>query len=234
MSIDRLSQSAIPLYTGLVYTLVIVVNSEIHLNFLALLVAILSIVLTDDTTSFCSCLDMWYFRLNNSCLRRTFRWSMLYSTVTWKRLKPIFHGNVKPFALGPGVGLDHRHHNFALGIPTCWYLKTLKFALPPPSNLKFALPPNATPNTSRWNIGCVGSPAVGAGIGHVHFIFFVLISFALGSHSEPLFQWNMGFNNSCLHRTFRWSKLYLTVTWKRLKRHNTNCDSNIWILPFTY
>ena len=42
--------------------------------------------------------------------------------------KPIFHCNAKPFALGPRVGLDPQRHNFALGIPTCWYLKTLKFA----------------------------------------------------------------------------------------------------------
>ena len=33
----------------------------------------------------------------------------------------------------------------------------------------------------------------GAGVGHVHFMFFVLISFAFGSQSEPSFQWNMGF-----------------------------------------
>ena len=39
--------------------------------------------------------------------------------------KPIFHCDAKTFALGPCVG-----HNFALGIPTCWYLKTLKFELP--------------------------------------------------------------------------------------------------------
>ena len=45
--------------------------------------------------------------------------------------KPIFHCNAKPFALGPGIGLDPQSHNFALGIPICWYLKTLKFALPP-------------------------------------------------------------------------------------------------------
>ena len=45
-------------------------------------------------------------------------------------LKPIFHCDAKPFALGPGNGLDPQRHSFMLGIPTCWYLKTLKFALP--------------------------------------------------------------------------------------------------------
>ena len=32
-----------------------------------------------------------------------------------------------------------------------------------------------------------------SGVGHVHFMVFVLISFALGSQREPLFQWNMDF-----------------------------------------
>ena len=36
-------------------------------------------------------------------------------------------------------------------------------------------------NASQWNIGCVRSLALGLCVGHVHFIFFVLISFALGS-----------------------------------------------------
>ena len=34
-------------------------------------------------------------------------------------LKPIFHCDAKPFALGPGVGLSPQRHSFALGIPTC-------------------------------------------------------------------------------------------------------------------
>ena len=77
----------------------------------------------------------------------------------------------KKVALGPGVGLAPKRHFFALGIPTCWYLKMLKFAFPPTQN----------PNTSQWNIGCVGSLVLGLCVGHVHFISFVLISFALRS-----------------------------------------------------
>ena len=30
-------------------------------------------------------------------------------------VEPIFHCDAKPFALGPGVGLDPQRHNFALG-----------------------------------------------------------------------------------------------------------------------
>ena len=98
------------------------------------------------------------------------------------------HQTLKPFALGPRVGLDPQRHNFAVGIPTCWYLKTLKFALPP----------TPTPNASQWNIGCVGSPGVGspgvgAHVGHVHFMLSVSISFTLGSQRKRGFHWNMGF-----------------------------------------
>ena len=37
-------------------------------------------------------------------------------------------------------------------------------------------------------------PTQNSGVGHVHFMFFVLFSFALGSQRKPSFQWNMGFN----------------------------------------
>ena len=80
-------------------------------------------------------------------------------------LKPIFHCDAKPF------GLDPQRHNFALGIQTCWDLKTLKFALPPTPNLKLALPPTPTPNASQWNIGCVESPMQNFCIGHVLLFF---------------------------------------------------------------
>ena len=92
------------------------------------------------------------------------------------QLKPIFHRDAKKVALGPRVPLAPHRHYFALGIPTCWYLKMLKFAFPPTQNIKFAFSPDAKPL-------CVG---------HVHFIFFVLISFALGSRHKSNFQWNMG------------------------------------------
>ena len=99
-------------------------------------------------------------------------------------------------ALGVGVGQCPRRQNFALGIPTCWYLGAnaspfcvLPDAFYPTRNLKFAFYPTRNPNASQWNIGCIGSLALGLCVGHVHFIFFVLISFALGKHS---FQWNMG------------------------------------------
>ena len=40
-------------------------------------------------------------------------------------LKPIFHCNTKPLALGHRVGLDPQRNDFTLPIPTCWYRKSL-------------------------------------------------------------------------------------------------------------
>ena len=71
--------------------------------------------------------------------------------------------------------------------------KNAKICVTPNANAKFALPPTPTPKASRWNIGSVGSPTQNSHFGHVHFMFFVLISFALGGQREPSFQWNMGF-----------------------------------------
>ena len=72
-------------------------------------------------------------------------------------------------------------------------------AKPPTPNLNFALAPtpNVSPNAKRqtrqWNIGGVGSSGVGAGVGHVHFMLFMSISFASGTQRKPVFLWNMGF-----------------------------------------
>ena len=59
--------------------------------------------------------------------------------------------------------------------------------------LKFALPPTPTPDASQWNIGGVGPSDVGAGVGHVHFMLFMSISFASGTQRKLVFQLNMGF-----------------------------------------
>ena len=55
-------------------------------------------------------------------------------------LKPIFRCDVKTLALGCRVGQYPQCESFALGIPTCWYLKMLKFVLPPMRTLKFGCP----------------------------------------------------------------------------------------------
>ena len=98
-------------------------------------------------------------------------------------IKPIFHCDAKPLTLGPRFGLDPKHHNFALGKPTCWYLKSLKFALPP----------TLTPKANRWNIGRVGSPTQDSRVGHIHLIF--LVDFI---RVGTIFQWNMGLRDLTL------------------------------------
>ena len=67
-----------------------------------------------------------------------------------------------------------------------------KMCVSPDAKHKICVSPMQNPNASEWNIGCVGSLALGLCVGHVHFIFFVLISFALGSRRKQSFQWNMG------------------------------------------
>ena len=97
-------------------------------------------------------------------------------------LKPIFHCNAKPFALGT-FALPNAKDTNMLG------------------NAHFSRHPMQNPNASQWNIGCVGYQTQISCVGHVHFMFFVLISFAFGTQRNPSFQWNMGF--SILSLSFR-------------------------------
>ena len=84
-------------------------------------------------------------------------------------LKPIFHCDAKFWRRELALGNTPQHQNFELGIPTCWYLKTLKFALP--------LTPN--PNTSQWNIGGVGLLALAMYISCIFHVYFMYISCCL-------------------------------------------------------
>ena len=62
------------------------------------------------------------------------------------------------------------------------------FGVTPDANAEICV----TPDASQWNIGGVGSSGVGAGVGHVHFMLFMSISFASGTQRKPVFWWNMG------------------------------------------
>ena len=62
----------------------------------------------------------------------------------------------------------------------------------PDAKPKICVTPTQNPNASQWNIGCVGYQTQHFRVGHVHFMFFVLISFAFVSQRKPSFQWNMG------------------------------------------
>ena len=76
------------------------------------------------------------------------------------------YSTAKYLASEVGVGQCPRRQSFVLEIPTCWYI----LALP---NAKICVTPDANPDASQWNIGGVGPSGVGAGVGHIHFIFFV-------------------------------------------------------------
>ena len=54
-------------------------------------------------------------------------------------------------------------------------------------NLKVAFYPTPTPDTSQWNIGGVGPSGIGAGVGHVHFMLLMSISFASGTQRKFVF-----------------------------------------------
>ena len=67
-------------------------------------------------------------------------------------------------------------------------------------NAKICVTPNTkhkicvTPNAKRqWYIGCVVYRLQNFRVGHLDFMVFVLILFALATQREPSLQWNMGF-----------------------------------------
>ena len=70
--------------------------------------------------------------------------------------------------------------------------KNAKICVTPNANANICVTPNANPQATRWNIGGIGSPMRGAGVGHVDFMLFVSISFVLVSQCKLTFQWNMG------------------------------------------
>ena len=119
------------------------------------------------------------------------------SQIFYLGLKPIFHQNAKYLASGAGVGqypdarlLRWRYQHVGIkNVKICVSRRQTPDAKP-----KICVSPDAKPRRQpveyrwRWVL------ALGLCVGHVHFIFFVLISFALGSRRRPSFQWNMGFS----------------------------------------
>ena len=104
-------------------------------------------------------------------------------------------------ALGVGVGQYPRRKNFALGIPTCWYRGANAnplICVLPEAKPKTCVLPDAKPKRKPVEYRLRWVPTQNSGIGHVHFMFFGLISFALGSQRKPSFQWNMGFRGRLL------------------------------------
>ena len=91
------------------------------------------------------------------------------------------------------IPLQHKTtDDFALPIPTCWYLKKLKFALPPTQNIKFALPPMQTPNASQWNILRVGQFCIRLASGMSISGCCFCVGDANSTQRKSCSQWNMG------------------------------------------
>ena len=75
----------------------------------------------------------------------------VHCTVMFSFKPIIFHCNVKPLAVGHPVGVDPQRDNFALGIPTCWYLKSLADPTQPPTRVNNAQRKLVLfPVASRW------------------------------------------------------------------------------------
>ena len=74
-----------------------------------------------------------------------------------KSLKPIFHCDAKYLASGVGVGQCPQRQNFALEIPTCWYLAANanpEICVTPNAKHEICVCPNANPRRQsmeyRW------------------------------------------------------------------------------------
>ena len=106
-------------------------------------------------------------------------------------LKLIFHCCAKPLALGPRVGLEPQYDDFELPIPTCWYLKALHTQCDP-TRVNNAQCEPIMPKREPVEYGSRWVHKSWVCVGHVHFMLFVSISFALGIQRKPGFWWNMG------------------------------------------
>ena len=105
---------------------------------------------------------------------RGFRWRS--GTHAFQDNKPIFHCDAKYLALGVGVGQCPRRQNFALEIPTCWYILALpnaKICVTPDAKPKICVIPKANPRRQSVEYRWRWAFWHWAGVGHVHFIFFV-------------------------------------------------------------
>ena len=72
----------------------------------------------------------------------------LYLSALGLGVKPIFHCDAKYLVLGVGVGQCPQSENFALAIPTCWYILALpnaKICVSPDAKLKICVGPDTNP-----------------------------------------------------------------------------------------
>ena len=103
------------------------------------------------------------------------RKELLFDNTVEERIKPIVHCDAKFLALGLGVGQYPERQNLGAN-----------------ANPLICILPDAKPKCKPVEYRLCWVPTQNSGVGHVHFMFFVLILFALGSQRKPSFQWNMG------------------------------------------
>ena len=70
--------------------------------------------------------------------------------------------------------------------------KNAKICGTPNTKYKICVTPNAKPQREPMEYRLRWVPNWNFCVGHVHFMLFVLISFALGNQRKPSLQWNMG------------------------------------------
>ena len=78
------------------------------------------------------------------------------------------------------------------------------FGVTPDANPKICV----TPDASQWNIGGVGLSGVGAGVGHVHFMYVNFI--CVGHPTQTRFSVEYGLKCSC-HMSIRPKKIHIAL-----------------------
>ena len=136
--------------------------------------------------------------------------AMYFSTFI---LKPIFHCGAKYLASGVAVGHCPRRQNFALEIPTCWYI----LALP---NAKICVTPDANPRCQsveyRWRWVFWHWPC----IFHVYFMYILCIFLLVCASFSALATqkladakadssgiWALGFSKTRFYGSFRFNRV---------------------------
>ena len=112
---------------------------------------------------------------------------------------PCYEGRDKVYSLystatqitsrrGVDVGQCPPRQSFALGILTCWYLGANANSLIcvlPDAKPKFCILPHAKPKRKPVEYRLRWVPMQNSGVGHIHFMFFVYISFTFGANANP-------------------------------------------------
>ena len=103
-------------------------------------------------------------------------------------------GNAKNTRVGPSCWAIPLTQQFCIGNTNMLVSKNAKIWVTPNANAKICVTPNANPQRKQveYRSYWVLKSKI-FGFGHVDFILFVIISFALLTQREPILQWNMSF-----------------------------------------